>query len=830
MNKIPVKLVIGIALALCFSISLFIRVYFPYSNVFSDGLIKFTGVDAYYFMRLVDNLVHNFPHSINFDAYFTFPAAPGDGQIGFPPFFPWILAGIIWLVGLGSPSEHTIDIVGVYFPAVLAALSVIPVYFIGKALFGRRAGLIAAALLAIMPGEFLGRSILGFTDYHIAEMLFTTTAMMFLILAIKASYERGLTIDHLRNRDWATAKRPLTYSLLAGIFLGIYFITWPGALLFAFIIVIYLIIQSVINHLRRESTDYLGLAGFIVFTVALAIYALVWRKPLATFFLGISLLIPIGLTLISRVMAGRNIRLAYYPLVLVGLGAAAMAIIYVVNPAMIKGMLAAFSVFTPSGLELTTLEMQPLLAPRGELSPGLGWGNFTTSFFLFPPDPRLPGWMHYFPGLGLIALGVLIGIYIYQAVKQGDMSKGWLLLIIWSLVMLLAMLGQRRFAYYFVANIAVLSGFVSWQIIRLSMKTHPTVRCLNIALSALMIIYLIFYTRFNPAIIGVLVALFSGYMLWQLWQLVRGSIFPIESRINIALAALIVSYIVIVPNISAAISVARQTRFAPTDGWVSSLTWLRENTPEPFSDPNAYYQLYQPPLRGGTYKYPESAYAVASWWDYGYWIMRIARRLPHSSPGSSSSMRANTAHLFLSPDEASAEPIIEEMGAKYLTIDHLTTINKFSAIAQWTGMQRSQFFDTYILRQEERTVRVLLYYPEYYRSLAVRLYNFDGQAVVPMESVVVTYEEQEGMNVRMITSAEVFDTYEEAAAFLAGKEQGNPGQKQEKYRIVGVHPFGSPVPLEALKQYKLIHSSEVTELPNLGVSLPEVKTFEYIGN
>jgi len=345
-----------------------------------------------------------------------------------------------------------------------------------------------------------------------------------------------------------------------------------------------------------------------------------------------------------------------------------------------------------------------------------------------------------------------------------------------------------------------------------------------------MIIYLIFYIRFNPTIIGVLVALFSGYMLWQLWQLIRGSIFPIESRINIALTALIVSYIVLVPNISAAIATAKQTRFAPADGWVSSLTWLRENTNEPFGDPNAYYQLYQPPLRGETYKHPESAYAVVSWWDYGYWIMRIARRLPHSSPGSSSSMRANTARLFLSPDEASAEPMIEKMGAKYLTIDHLTTINKFSAIAQWTGMQRSQFFDTYILRQEERTVRVLLYYPEYYRSLAVRLYNFNGQAVVPMESVVVTYEEQEGMNVRMITSAEVFGTYEEAAAFLAGKEQGNPGQKQEKYRIVGVHPFGSPVPLEALKQYKLIHSSEVTELPNLGVSLPEVKTFEYIGD
>ena len=55
-------------------------------------------------------------------------------------------------------------------------------------------------------------------------------------------------------------------------------ITWTGALLFTFIIAIYLIIQSVINHLRHESTEYINLVGFTVFMVALAIYAPVWHK------------------------------------------------------------------------------------------------------------------------------------------------------------------------------------------------------------------------------------------------------------------------------------------------------------------------------------------------------------------------------------------------------------------------------------------------------------------------------------------------------------------------------------------------------------------------
>ena len=38
-----------------------------------------------------------------------------------------------------------------FVPALFGALLVFPVYFIGKILFGRKAGLIAALLIAIIP-------------------------------------------------------------------------------------------------------------------------------------------------------------------------------------------------------------------------------------------------------------------------------------------------------------------------------------------------------------------------------------------------------------------------------------------------------------------------------------------------------------------------------------------------------------------------------------------------------------------------------------------------------------------------------------------------------
>lgn len=161
-----------ILLLLAFMVlSLYLRIIPPYDHVFTDEWIKLTSYDAYWQMAQVDKIAPDFPNYA--------------GKIFQIPFFHWLLSAVIWLIGLGNPTQHTIDTVGVYFPAVLGALTVIPVYFLGKVIFGQLAGLAAAGLIAVLPGEFLGRSSLGFTDHHVLEVLLTTTAFMFLVMAIK---------------------------------------------------------------------------------------------------------------------------------------------------------------------------------------------------------------------------------------------------------------------------------------------------------------------------------------------------------------------------------------------------------------------------------------------------------------------------------------------------------------------------------------------------------------------------------------------------------------------------------------------------------------------
>jgi oligosaccharyl transferase (archaeosortase A-associated) len=773
-DRFPPRLIAAIIVALFFGLALYLRIALPYDQVFSGDWIKFTGVDAWYNMRIVDNLVHNFPHLTSFDPYFRYSGsldiAPALSS-GLPRFFQYFLASTIWLIGLGSPTQHTVDIIGVYFPAVLGALTVIPVYFIGKELFNRWAGVISAGLVALLPGEFIGRSILGFTDYHVAETLFTAVAMLFLILAVKAAKQRQLSFNHIKHGNWGVIAKPLIYSLLAGLFLGIYMLTWQGALLFVFVISLYFIVQFIIDHLKRRSTVYLCFVGTTTFIVTLLIILPTSPNMMSLASLVIAILIPIALAGLSRLMAGRG-KPIFYPLALLGLGLAGVAAFYIINPSLLKTMVGRLGIFTwPVGT--TILEMQPLLVPVGNFTFEIAWGNFTTGFFL-----------------SLISLGILI----YLIVKRGEADKT--LLVVWSLVILAAALSMRRFAYYYVVNVALLTGYLSWQILaftgfkRLVAKPGET-----------------------PAI--------------ERKEKAGGQKRGITGRhVYMAFGVIVVFFLSFFPNINLAVATASQARFAPSDAWCESLTWMRENTPEPFGDPDFYYELYEPPPSGEGYSYPESAYGVVAWWDYGYWITRLGHRIPVVNPGGGAA--STVGLIFTAQDEAAANKLIDDWraGSRYVIVNYdmaMPTL-KFYALPIVSILKTEQFYDVYYLPYEGMLKPAILFHPEYYRSLIIRLYNFDGQQVIPQSTAVISYQErvsQEGITYKEVTDLQQFPSYEEAEAYIASQESGS-------YKIVGNTPFISPVPLEALEHYKLVYSSpsSITQ-PVIG-SIPEVKIFEYV--
>jgi dolichyl-diphosphooligosaccharide--protein glycosyltransferase len=290
------------------------------------------------------------------------------------------------------------------------------------------------------------------------------------------------------------------------------------------------------------------------------------------------------------------------------------------------------------------------------------------------------------------------------------------------------------------------------------------------------------------------------------------------------LSVLVIFFGVFFWNIEPAVAVASATPYAPSDAWVTSMDWLRENTPEPMGSPDAYYQNYPAPP-GGSFQYPDSAYGVLAWWDYGYWITRIAHRIPNANPSQDPVSNKNVAIFFTSQNETAANEMRQQLNSAYIVIDHETTLSKFWAIVTWAGQNQTDYFDSFLVQQQDNSYRqAILYYPEYYRSMAVRLFNFEGAAVTPDTPIVITYTENKdksGNAFKVITGAQPFATLAEAEAYLSTLPAGNN-------RIVGTHPLKSPVPLEALDHYKLVHSSNQTLTLQDGTNLPSIKIFEYV--
>lgn len=768
------RLITGLLLVFIFGLALFPRIYLYYDYVFGGESVRFTEVDAYYHMRLVDNMLHHFPQRITFDPY---TSAPHGNSVGWPPFFDWLIGGSAWLIGLGSPSQHLLDVVAAYIPAILGALIVIPVYFLGRVLFNHWTGLLSAGVIAVLPGDFMARSTIGNPDHHVAEALFTAVALLFLILALKAARERRLTLGHLVHGQWSLIGRPLVYSLVAGLFLGIYLLTWVGGLLFVFLVFLYLCIQLVIDHFRKENPEYSVMVGVPFQLSALVITmpflptsSWLYRLYLPSFI--VAILIPPLLAGLSFILIRRRMRPGYYPLIMFTLGLAGLGVFYLIEPSLVTSMLGRFSVFIPSGASLSIAEVQPLLFRDGSFSLYIAWNDFTTTFWL-----------------ALIALGMVI----YFIIKRKNVE--YTLLVVWSLLMLAATLGQRRFAYYLAVNVALLTGYLLWRILEFTAFRKAKTRSKQM-------------TR-------------AGRKKTKARAVSRST--GVSGYLRPTLVGLVVFFAVFFPNIQLAVTSAKQPDFPLTNDWSEVLSWLRGNTPEPLGDPEAYYQIYEPPpTRKADYDYPDSAYSVMAWWDYGHWITRIARRIPVANPFQDGAREA--ARFFTAQDEPSANGMLDTLDSRYVIVSYPMVTSMLSNIVAFADRSDDEFYGVYYWSIDGQLSPVRVFYPEYYQSLAIRLYNFDGRAVAGGNVAVLSYMPKtatNGKSYKEVAGLKSFPTYEEAKAYISSQTSGN-------HRIIGFNAFVSPAPLSSLEQYRLVYSSGSQVTVSAGVTMPSIKVFEYV--
>ena len=185
-------------------------------------------------MRLIENLTRNFPHRSPVDPYLAADAP----VVSVPLLFDLVVSGLAWVIGLGAPTARTVEIVGALIPPIMGGLTVVVVGLLGARLFDRRTGWLAAGLLAIAPGQFLARSVVGFTDHHVAEALLTALTLLAMIAALEETAPR----------------RQLVIAVLAGVTLGAYLLTWSGGALLVFVLCVWAVLQLVLDDLRGRPT------------------------------------------------------------------------------------------------------------------------------------------------------------------------------------------------------------------------------------------------------------------------------------------------------------------------------------------------------------------------------------------------------------------------------------------------------------------------------------------------------------------------------------------------------------------------------------------------
>jgi len=272
--------------------ALLLRIVGQLDKVFVNGNVWFRGVDSWYHMRLADSTVVNFPSFPSWDMFAKYPAGT---EVGYLPLLSWVVAL------LGKIGNY--EVAAAFLPTVLGALTLIPIYLVGREVFSGKVGLLACLLIAVLPGEFFHRTMLGFTDHHAFESLLMATTLLFFLYAYRTLKWRWMT--------------------LSGVSLGLYHLAWAGTSFFLLIIGIWMWFEFLRRYKHNEpihplclmvtvpvgiglliSFPYLGKESLLISSGLLGLSAVLWLltrfvKDREYVLFGLTLLAPAGLVVLG---------------------------------------------------------------------------------------------------------------------------------------------------------------------------------------------------------------------------------------------------------------------------------------------------------------------------------------------------------------------------------------------------------------------------------------------------------------------------------------------------------------------------------------------------
>ena len=882
------------ALGAVLAFMLWIRVQ-AWENFTRNGEVYFSGNDAWYHFRQVMYTVQHWPETMPYDVWTGFSTGINSGQFG--TLYDQIVATAALVVGLGAPSQQTVAMTLLFAPVVFGALLAVPVYFIGKRLGGRLGGVFAAVILALLPGYFLQRSVVGAADHNGAEPLFQSLAVLGTLVALGVAEREKPVYEQFVDRDTAGLRRVVAWSVLAGIATAAYMWMWPPGILLVGIFGVFYLVKLTSDYYSGRSPDHVA----VVAAVSMTTTALLMLVPLSESSFsatGFSILQPffslavgagaVFLAWLAREWDEREFTADSYPAAVLSILIVGLAVVAVVLPefwTMLESNLLRFVGFSSGAAARTIGEAQPFLSRTGRYGLGMfgvifleyGLAFFTAllaaAVILLRPHlesgnlkrlagaavgvavvlllfaaPGFPEWIGGIFGIDgqLTALGI-VGITLAALIVTGEYDAEQLLVVVWGAFITSAAFTQVRFNYYLVVPVVVLNayllaGVLSWLDLDRPASTIEDVSWYQVG-TVVMVVLLVLVPVAAPAVAE---ATNNDSR--------RGSASPItltnDNNQQVPLQS--------------AITVGASQGPGAVIQWDDAMEWMQSHTPREGEFDGAsnagemdYYGTY---AQTDNYDYPDGAYGVLSWWDYGHWITVEGHRVPNANPFQ---QNANTAANFLlAQNESEAADVLERINeddakTQYFAVDWKMVMppmpylgagqSKFTAPIQFYDGPRdfsgtdffrvaynAQYDGAQIQQAQFLQQAPLVKHQPYFESMMVRLYRYHGSAK-QAQPVVLDWRElrrtpsgqpvlafdQSTPNVRQ------FDNMSAAEAYVANDSTSQIGGFQdvpsedvealEHYRLVGVSD-------DSLAPANLILNGEL----NYGYMPTWVKMFEHV--
>ena len=754
----------------------------------TDVLMLVASDDPLYNLRQVEQILANFPNYGWFDPMTMYPQG---SPIYWGPLFPTIVAICCLIAGAVTRTE--IISVGLVIPPLMAAATVAIMYIVGKTCGDWKTGILASGFTAIVTGQFFYRSLYGYMDHHIAEVLFSTLFCLFYIYAIHS--EKGTKID-LENPG--SYKSLILISSLAGIAYLLGLFTMPTMILFAMIAGIFTGVQFTIDIYRGRTSEYLLLINITIFIVAIiGLLAFGLKNPgmdLSTYSIGhiiayLAIIIGTGILYLLQIYL-KDKEKYYYPLALAGCGIVFAVFLYVVIPQLFT--LLIYSLFSFFGQAPVTETVQE----------ARGW---TLNL----------AWLTFNYGLLLMAGGVLVMIYK----NIHDEHPEQVFVLVWSIVMFFSTWQHVRYEYYLAINIALLAAVC---VTYLFSRGLPDIRHLLPVSSPS---YEGFKVKENESSTEA-----QTKKLRKSQKKVSRHVTTNYPLVGVIFLTIGLSLLFAYTSVSYSYTNALASPTRMNSDWRESMDWMGNNTPETGVN---YLTIYDK----NTFEYPAGSYGVMSWWDYGHLITYIAKRIPNANPFQQGVAGPDgAAAYFMSTSEDKANAILDHDGTRYIVTDIEMDTGKFWAMSTWDNATlATDPYQMILLVQNKNNPDsydpARLNKQEYYMTTISRLHNFDGSMTSPSVAYYVEYADSSVTNVAypvIITAQKInatdakfrADQYNIKALSGYHAQVMNPESTTDI-----VHPVDT---VPALQHYRLVHESPNNVFSSDNVDVRYVKIFEYV--